>query len=143
MSTGARQSNPQSPEDAAGQSDSESDSERKPRKGKLWNKMRKPFGAPIIIGAAALSVMGIHSDGAAHTTAAPVSDTVIQVRAGAVQPVGQSCAVTPFVSGLPAAGIATVGDPQNLDCLRFGIDTLRYTVPGPVRGIDPGPPLHI
>ncbi|MEC3913229.1 hypothetical protein [Nocardia sp. CDC160] len=158
MSTGARQQNPQAPEDAAGQSDSESggEGERKQRKGKLWGKMRKPFGAPIIIGAAALSVMGMHSDAREHASAAPVSDTVIQrsdtviqrsdtvVQArAAVRPINESCAVTPFVSGSPHAGIATAGDPKSLDCLRFGIDTLRYTVPGPVRGVDPGPPVHI
>lgn len=160
MSTGARQSNPQSPEDAAGQPDSESGSEgdRKQRKGKLWGKMRKPFGAPIIVGAAALSVMGVHADHAARDNAISVPDTVIQlpdtaIRTGAgtvgqlgvstAHPVGESCAVTPQVSGVPHLGIATVGDPKDLDCLRFGIDTLRYTLPGPVRGVDPGPPLHI
>ncbi|WP_235947463.1 hypothetical protein [Nocardia terrae] len=144
MSTGARQQHPQSSEDAAGQSDSESgsDAERKQRKGKLWNKMRKPFGAPIIVGAATLSLMGMHSGGETRTSAVSVPDTVIQA-GSPVQPVGESCAVTPFVFGGPHAGIATVGDPKSLDCLRFGIDTLRYTVPGPARGIDPGPPLHI
>ncbi|MFE3256023.1 hypothetical protein [Nocardia sp. NPDC059229] len=146
MSTGARGANPQTPEDAAGQPDSESGSEgdRKQRKGKLWNKMRKPFGAPIIVGAAALSLLGAHSDQRSDPVASTTSaDTVIRVGGGTASPVDESCAVTPFVSGLPHAGIATVGDPRDQDCLRFGIDTLRYTIPGPARGADPGPPLHI
>ncbi|WP_245568491.1 hypothetical protein [Nocardia concava] len=145
MSQGARQQHPQSPEDAAGQSDSESgsDSERKQRKGKLWGKMKKPFGAPIIVGAATLSIMGMHADGQERATATAVPDTVIQVGPSSVQPIDQSCAVTPLVSGIPHAGIATVDNPHSLDCLRFGIDTLRYTVPGPARGADPGPALHI
>ncbi|WP_230329152.1 hypothetical protein [Nocardia aurantiaca] len=146
MSTGARGANPQTPEDAAGQSDSDSGSEgeRKQRKGKLWNKMRKPFGAPIIVGAAALSLMGGNSDQQAEPVASSLSsDTVIQVGGGGLLPVDESCAVTPFVSGLPHPGIANIGDPQSSDCLRFGIDTLRYTIPGPARGVDPGPPLHI
>ncbi len=146
MSTGARGSNPQTPEDAAGQSDSESGSEgeRKQRKGKLWNKMRKPFGAPIIVGAAALSLLGAHSGQRADPVASTTpGDTVIQNGGGQVRPVNESCALTPFVSGIPHAGIATIGDPRDQDCLRFGIDTLRYTIPGPARGVDPGPPLHI
>ncbi|MFF0609246.1 hypothetical protein ACFYUD_11300 [Nocardia tengchongensis] len=181
MSSGVRGSNPQAPEDAAGQSDSDSGSgsegERKPRKGKLWGKMRKPFGAPIVVGAAALSLLGAHSDQratvaaesvppassmtstasgtasgtstavgtASGTSVAPwtASGVVARATAGEVRPVGDSCAMTPFVSGLPGSGVATIGDPQSLECLRLGIDTLRYTLPGPVRGIDPGPPLHI
>ncbi|MFE3024293.1 hypothetical protein [Nocardia tengchongensis] len=171
MSSGVRGSNPQAPEDAAGQSDSDSGSgsegERKPRKGKLWGKMRKPFGAPIVVGAAALSLLGAHSDQratvaaesvppassmtstasgtASGTSVAPgtASGVVARATVGEVRPVGDSCAMTPFVSGLPGSGVATIGDPQSLECLRLGIDTLRYTLPGPVRGIDPGPPLHI
>ncbi|MFE2958802.1 hypothetical protein [Nocardia tengchongensis] len=171
MSSGVRGSNPQAPEDAAGQSDSDSGSgsegERKPRKGKLWGKMRKPFGAPIVVGAAALSLLGAHSDQRATVAAESVppassmtstafgttsgtsaasgtaSGVVARATAGEVRPVGDSCAMTPFVSGLPGSGVATIGDPQSLECLRLGIDTLRYTLPGPVRGIDPGPPLHI
>ncbi|GAB3207434.1 hypothetical protein GCM10027262_20730 [Nocardia tengchongensis] len=181
MSSGVRGSNPQAPEDAAGQSDSDSGSgsegERKPRKGKLWGKMRKPFGAPIVVGAAALSLLGAHSDQratmaaesvppassvtstasgtasgtstafgtASGTSVAPgtASGVVARTAVGELRPVGDSCAVTPFVSGLPGSGVATIGDPQSLECLRLGIDTLRYTLPGPVRGIDPGPPLHI
>ncbi|MFE4462979.1 hypothetical protein ACFROC_36955 [Nocardia tengchongensis] len=181
MSSGVRGSNPQAPEDATGQSDSDSGSgsegERKPRKGKLWGKMRKPFGAPIVVGAAALSLLGAHSDQratvaaesvppassvtstasgtasgtstafgtASGTSVAPgtASGVVARTAVGELRPVGDSCAVTPFVSGLPGSGVATIGDPQSLECLRLGIDTLRYTLPGPVRGIDPGPPLHI
>lgn len=180
MSSGVRGSNSQTPEDAAGQSDSDSGSgsegERKPRKGKLWGKMRKPFGAPIVVGAAALSLLGAHSDQRAtvaaesvppassmtSTASGTVSGTstafgtasgtsvapgtasgVVAWATGELRPVGDSCAVTPLVSGLPGSGVATIGDPQSLECLRLGIDTLRYTLPGPVRGIDPGPPLHI
>ncbi|WP_433670784.1 hypothetical protein ACQP06_04970 [Nocardia sp. CA-136227] len=149
MSSGVRGSNPQTPEDTAGQSDSDtgSDSEgdRKQRKGKLWNKMRKPFGAPIIVGAAALSLLGAHSDQRQEPTAGSPAPVGGMTRATDIElsPVGESCAVTPFVSGLPGSGVATIGDPHKTDCVRSGIDTLRYTLPGPVRGIDPGPPLHI
>lgn len=149
MSSGVRGSNPQTPEDTAGQSDSDSGSgsegDRKQRKGKLWNKMRKPFGAPIIVGAAALSLLGAHSDQRQDPTAGSPAPVGGMTRATDIEltPVGESCAVTPFVSGLPGSGVATIGDPHKTDCVRSGIDTLRYTLPGPVRGIDPGPPLHI
>ncbi|MGW4355907.1 hypothetical protein ACWELJ_27845 [Nocardia sp. NPDC004582] len=149
MSSGVRGSNPQTPEDSAGQSDSDSGSdsegERKQRKGKLWNKMRKPFGAPIIVGAAALSLLGAHSDQRQVPAAGSPAPVGGMTRASDLElrPVGESCAVTPFVSGLPGSGVATIGDPHKTDCVRSGIDTLRYTLPGPVRGADPGPPLHI
>lgn len=148
MSQGARQSSSQQSEDAAGQSDSGSggDSDRR-RKGRLWNKMKDNlFGAPIIIGAATLAALGVHGDGAAVSTAAgwtpdhSASDTVLPAAATA-HPVDEPCAVTPFVFGDAHPGIATVG--RTLDCLRLGVDTLRYTIPGPVRGVDPGPPIHI
>ncbi|MFE5289052.1 hypothetical protein ACFRAQ_29145 [Nocardia sp. NPDC056611] len=149
MSSGVRGSTPQTPEDTAGQSDSDSGSgsegDRKQRKGKLWNKMRKPFGAPIIVGAAALSLLGAHSDQRQDPTAGSPAPVGGVTRATDIEliPVGESCAVTPFVSGLPGSGVATIGDPHKTDCVRSGIDTLRYTLPGPVRGVDPGPPLHI
>ncbi|MFJ4658208.1 hypothetical protein ACIP5Y_43650 [Nocardia sp. NPDC088792] len=139
-SSGSRQD--RSPENAAGQEDSESGSERdRKRKGKLWNKMKGTFGAPIVIGATALAAMGMHTDG----RPVQVADATIQVFGPALsaRPVENSCPVTPFASGDARPGISTVGDTKQPDCLRLGIDTLRYTIPGPARGIDPGPPVRI
>ncbi|MFI1915123.1 hypothetical protein [Nocardia sp. NPDC020380] len=142
-SSGSRQD--RSAENAAGQENSESGSERdRKRKGKLWNKMKGTFGAPIVIGATALAAMGMHTDGRPVQVASP-ADATVQVFGPALsaRPVANSCPVTPFASGDARPGISTVGDTQRPDCLRLGIDTLRYTIPGPARGIDPGPPVRI
>ncbi len=207
--TGPRPAN--SPEDAAGQSDSKSESEggRKPRKGKIWNKMKDNlFGAPIVVGAAALAGLGMHADdqslrpasaageiGVADSLtgsdihgigaqasglpgfAPAVADASVRpvsfqpasnaaetfdlasaidqagplfaafgawpsLERGAVQ-TGESCAFTPAITGNPHPGIASINDQGVLDCLGHGTGTLRYSVPGPVRGVDPGPPLAI
>ncbi|WP_330183311.1 hypothetical protein OHB26_06455 [Nocardia sp. NBC_01503] len=141
--SGSRQSNPQMPEDSAGQSDSESGEGEHKRKNKLWNKMKgKRFGAPIIIGMAALGAMGMHSDSepidlSALTTNLTVGDVLD------THLIDQVCAITPSASITPRPGVSGIDDPQHLDCLTLGIDTLRYTVPGPVRGGDPGPPVQI
>lgn len=142
-SSGSRQD--RSPENAAGQENSESGPERdRKRKGKLWNKMKGTFGAPIVIGATALAAMGMHADGRPVQVASP-ADATVQVFGPALsaRPVENSCAVTPLASGDALPGISTVGDTRQPDCLRLGIDTLRYTIPGPARGIDPGPPVRI
>ncbi|WP_245676925.1 hypothetical protein [Nocardia acidivorans] len=141
--SGSRQSNPQMPEDSAGQSDSASGEGEHKRRSKLWNKMKgKRFGAPIIIGMAALGAMGMHSDSeplelsalTTHFTIRDVLDTHL---------IDQVCAITPSASNAPRPGVSGIDDPEHLDCLTLGIDTLRYTVPGPVRGGDPGPPVQI
>ncbi|WP_228566334.1 hypothetical protein [Nocardia sp. SYP-A9097] len=141
--SGSRQSNPQMPEDSAGQSDSESGEGEHKRKGKLWNKMKgKRFGAPIIIGMAALGAIGIHADSEPIELSAATSDFSI----GDVLDthlIDQVCAITPSASNAPRPGVSGIDDPQHLDCLTLGTDTLRYTIPGPVRGVDPGPPLQI
>ncbi|WP_245663187.1 hypothetical protein [Nocardia inohanensis] len=222
--TGPRPSG--SPEDAAGQSDSSSESEggRKPRKGKLWNKMKDNlFGAPIVVGAAALAAVGMHADDQSTQHASAIGEigtadslagsdirgigdatpglpsfasAIRDASASAVrdasgstvrdasaplsfQPAsnsaatfdltttldqagpllaafgdwpaversalqaGDACAFTPSVNTDPRPGISSIGDPQELDCLGRGTGTLRYSVPGPVRGADPGPPLAI
>ncbi len=87
--------------------------------------MRDRFGAPIIVGAATLAALGAYGDGDPAQLAAL-----------------DACATTPFVVS-PRTGVADVGDPQQLDCLRLSIDNLRYTIPGPVRGADPGAPMQI
>lgn len=188
-SAGSRHSGSQTPEDAAGQPDSESGDERKPRKGKLWNKVKNNLrGAPIVVGAATLAAVGMHAEAEPAHSAAPEAgalDTVVSaqaareaapiadasrdtatfgpatfdiastaaVHAAAVTAFGawpslernavevhDSCVLTPPAAALPHPGIAPV---NTQDCLRLGIDTLRYSIPGPVRGIDPGPPTQI
>ncbi|WP_297621221.1 hypothetical protein [Nocardia sp.] len=139
--SGSRQPNPQPPEEGAGQPDSDSGGDGK-RKGKLWNKVKgNLFGAPIIIGAAALGAMGMmHSDAESVQLASGqfgVSDRLD------THLIDQVCALTPWASGTPLPGISSIDDPQHLGCLTLGIDTLRYTIPGPVRGVDPGPPMQI
>lgn len=57
--------------------------------------------------------------------------------------VAGSCSLAPFTSNTPFPGIAAIGDPAEVDCVPLDIDTLRYSIPGPIRGIDPGPPLQI
>lgn len=59
------------------------------------------------------------------------------------QLVAGSCSLAPFASNTPFPGIAAIGDPAEVDCVPLDIDTLRYSIPGPIRGIDPGPPLQI
>ncbi|MFI6870119.1 hypothetical protein [Nocardia sp. NPDC050406] len=54
-----------------------------------------------------------------------------------------TCSVIPSVSLAPLPGIADIGDPTEIECGPLGIDTLRYSIPGPTRGIDPGPPILI
>lgn len=54
-----------------------------------------------------------------------------------------TCSITPSASFTPAPGIADIGDPSEVECAPLGIDTLRYSVPGPTHGIDPGPPIYI
>ncbi|MFC9998507.1 hypothetical protein [Nocardia sp. NPDC127526] len=127
-SSGSRPSHPGSPEDVAGQPDSESgaEGERKPRKGKLWGKMKDKFGAPIVIGATALTAIGL------QTADAP--------SAGAT---AEPCALAPSITNIPRQGISAIDEQQDAECLRLGIGTLRYTIPGPARGIDPGPPVQI
>lgn len=139
--SGSRQPNPQPPEEGAGQSDSSSGGDGK-RKGKLWNKMKgNLFGAPIIIGAAALGTMGMmHSDTESVQLAAGQSGISDMLDTHLID---QVCALTPWASGTPLPGISSIDDPQHLGCLTLGIDTLRYTIPGPVRGVDPGPPMQI
>ncbi|UFS95482.1 hypothetical protein [Nocardia huaxiensis] len=187
-SGGARHSGSQVPEDAAGQPDSTSEAEgdRKPRKGKLWNKMKDNlFGAPIVVGAAALAAVGMHADpepahlsgatpeigapdsivgpehtaGTAAAPAASLGAASFDLRSADPFPaptitafgdwpslernaveVRDSCVLTPPAATPPSPGIAPV---TAQDCLRLGIDTLRYTIPGPIRGVDPGPPMRI
>ncbi|NNH71937.1 hypothetical protein HLB23_19095 [Nocardia uniformis] len=57
--------------------------------------------------------------------------------------VAGSCSRAPFASNTPFPGIAAIGDPAEVDCVPLGIDTLRYSIPGPIRNMDPGPPLRI
>ncbi|MBF6235709.1 hypothetical protein IU474_01255 [Nocardia otitidiscaviarum] len=59
------------------------------------------------------------------------------------EPAGGSCAVTPFATLPPAPGIAAINGPGVVECTPSGIDTLRYSIPGPIRGADPGPPVQI
>lgn len=143
-SSGSRQ-NPQSSEDVAGQSDSESgaEGERKPRKGKLWKKMKgNIFGAPILIGAATLAALGMHSDSEPLPLARSGPSSAMDQLRALPRLVGDVCALTPFAVD-PQSGISGIDDPRSQECLRMGIDTLRYTIPGPVRGADPGPPRQI
>ncbi|MEV6069737.1 hypothetical protein AB0L82_24585 [Nocardia sp. NPDC052001] len=146
--SGSRQSNPQMSEGSAGQSDSGSGGEGEgKRKNKLWNKMKgKRFGAPIIIGVAALSAMGVHSDSEPVDLAALAGDlTAVHSIRDVLDThlIDELCAITPSVSTVPHSGISRIDEPQHLNCQTLGIDTLRYTIPGPVRGVDPGPPVQI
>ncbi|MGX1806397.1 hypothetical protein ACWIGI_11840 [Nocardia sp. NPDC055321] len=144
-SSGSRQ-NPQSSEDVAGQSDSESGAagDRAPRKGKLWKKMKgNLFGTPIIVGAAALTVLGGYSDSAPPQLVASWDAPLAPGHAwDLTRLMNDACALTPFAVP-PTPGVTGVEVPERPQCLTQGVDTLRYTIPGPVRGKDPGPPLHI
>ncbi|MFD0365891.1 hypothetical protein ACFQZZ_31010 [Nocardia sp. GCM10030253] len=115
----------------------------KPRKGKRWNKLKDNlFGANVVIGAVALAVAAMPSDGE---------------QAGPVALASASCMLTPQVIDEHRQGIASVrgyqaGGPERSgsatkadesDCAQPSIDTLRYVVPGPPGAIDPGPPVLI
>ncbi len=131
------------------------DAEDRPRKGKIWNKMKgNLFGANTVAGAVALAVVALPTGtDQAELTARSAgfeagSVTMDEVAApGEAQPI--ACPLTPYAIKRPKPGIATAkgdqsedqgGDP---DCGRSGIDTLRYLVPGPPGAIDLGPPIEI
>ncbi|WP_306360420.1 hypothetical protein [Nocardia sp. CC227C] len=61
----------------------------------------------------------------------------------AAEPAGGSCAVIPFATLPPSPGIAAINGSGAVECTPSGIDTLRYSIPGPIRGADPGPPIQI
>ncbi|MEV6321419.1 hypothetical protein AB0M45_09510 [Nocardia sp. NPDC051787] len=127
----------------------------RPRKGKIWNKMKgNLFGAGTVAGAVALAVVALPAgtDQAELTARSAGFDagsvTMDEMAApGEAEPI--ACPLTPYAINQPKPGIATTkgnqsedkgGDP---DCGRPGIDTLRYLVPGPPGAIDLGPPIEI
>ncbi|WP_227998591.1 hypothetical protein [Nocardia australiensis] len=126
--------------------DSEDDDD-KPRKGKRWNKLKDNlFGAHVVIGAVALAVCAMPSDG--DRTPPEIA---------AVGLVSMFCELTPQVTNEHRPGIASVRgfpagsfvrddsarDTDAADCASPSIDTLRYRVPGPAGAVDPGPPIEI
>jgi hypothetical protein len=124
---------PPGPEQARqwGEQPPESEDDDKPRKGKRWNKIKDNlFGAPTVIGAVALALVVMPSDG--ERSQPEVAAAV-------------SCALTPQVTNEHRPGISHVrGFPiADPDCVRPSIDTLRYVVPAPPGATDPGPPIEI
>ncbi|MFQ6324542.1 hypothetical protein ACLMAL_00200 [Nocardia sp. CWNU-33] len=121
----------------------ESDDDGKARKGKRWNKLKDNlFGANVVLGAVALAVVAMPSDGE---------------QAGPVQLASASCTLTPQITNEHRPGVASArghqvgalerggaeGDADDPDCAQPGIDTLRFVVPGPPGATDPGPPITI
>ncbi|WP_405167198.1 hypothetical protein OG203_20175 [Nocardia sp. NBC_01499] len=132
--------------------ESEDDDEDRPRKGKLWNKMKDNlFGAHTVVGALALAVVALPSGGdRVELTAAEV--TMTAAPSTAADPI--ACPLTPYVTNEVRPGISSAhgnsaGGGRNdrgtadADCKPPGMDTLRYLLPGPRRAIDPGPPIEI
>ncbi|WP_436838232.1 hypothetical protein [Nocardia amamiensis] len=136
------------------------DVQDRPRKGKVWNKMKgNLFGANTVVGAVALAVVALPAgtDQAELTARSAGFDAASitvdeaaapgEAEAGEAEPI--ACPLTPYAINQQKPGIATakgrlsenqIGDP---DCGRPGIDTLRYLVPGPPGAIDLGPPIEI
>ncbi|MFF3224905.1 hypothetical protein ACFYV7_19090 [Nocardia suismassiliense] len=130
------------------------DDEGRPRKGKLWNKMKDNlFGAHTVVGAVALAVVALPGGGErVELTAAEVTLTAAPGPLAAADPI--ACPLTPYVTNEVRPGISSArghaaGGRRNdrgvvdQDCEQPGIDTLRYLLPGPRRAIDPGPPIQI
>ncbi|MFI9506407.1 hypothetical protein [Nocardia sp. NPDC052566] len=117
----------------AGQAPQEpEDDEGKPRKGKLWNKMKgNLFGAPTVIGAVALAAVAL-----------PAQDRIVPT---ALDTPPAACPLTPRAHPEQHPGIDQVRGTQEAepDCAPSGIDTLRYRVPGKPGVVDPGPPFEI
>ncbi|MFI6045106.1 hypothetical protein ACIA8C_25985 [Nocardia sp. NPDC051321] len=132
--------------------ESEDDDEDRPRKPKLWNKMRDNlFGAHTVVGALALAVVALPSGGdRIELTSATMTLTAAPAPAAADPIV---CPLAPYVTNEVSPGIsATRGHSGGLrdgretadqDCKQPGVDTLRFLLPGPRRAIDPGPPIEI
>ncbi|WP_432279682.1 hypothetical protein [Nocardia brasiliensis] len=129
------------------------DDEDRPRKGKLWNKMKDNlFGAHTVVGAVALAVVALPGSGdRVELTAA---ETTLTVAPGPAVADLIACPLTPYVTNEVRPGIAAVrghapGAPRTdrrvtePECEQPGVDTLRYLLPGPRRAIDPGPPIEI
>jgi hypothetical protein len=121
----------------------ESDDDDKPRKGKRWNKLKNNlFGANVVIGAVALAIAAMPSDGeqAGPVALASVSCTVTP------QVIGEHRRGMTSVHGYQGGGLEPIGseiDADGPDCVQPSIDTLRYVVPGPPGAVDPGPPIAI
>ncbi|MFG2183674.1 hypothetical protein [Nocardia iowensis] len=131
------------------------DDEDRPRKGKLWNKMKDNlFGAHTVVGAMALAAVALPTGGdRVELTAAEVTLAAAPgPSASAAEPI--ACPLTPYVTNEVRPGISSArghaaGGARNdrgivdPDCEQPGIDTLRYLLPGPRGAIDPGPPIEI
>ncbi|WP_254205168.1 hypothetical protein [Nocardia alni] len=119
------------------------------RSGQMWNKVKDNlFGAPTIVGAAALAALAIHTGtvqastgGAAHPAALAGATATIS----GIEPVSgvprilPDCLAIPNASAQPGPGIEPSGD----ECTRTGTGNLRYIVPAVPDGFDPGPPIHV
>ncbi|WP_051133382.1 hypothetical protein [Nocardia paucivorans] len=148
--------------------------EHSQHRGKIWDKMKDNlFGAHSVVGAMALAVVALPSQGtviapmSVHTdlgSAVVGSDRIVS---SVITPVG--CSPAPWVmidpqddivpggmvtsdrvddadpSGTPPArsDATAARDGSVQDCVEAGIDTLRYLIPGPPGAVDPGPPIDI
>ncbi|MFE7796222.1 hypothetical protein [Nocardia sp. NPDC057440] len=116
----------------------ELDDDGKPRKGKRWNKLKDNlFGANVVLGALALAVVAMSSDGE---------------QAGPAVLASAPCTSTPQITNEHRQGIASARglesggaavDADEPDCAQPSIDTLRFVVPGQPGISDPGPPITI
>ncbi|MEV6562538.1 hypothetical protein AB0M22_42930 [Nocardia sp. NPDC051756] len=124
------------------------DDEGRPRKGKLWNKMKDNlFGAHTVVGALALAVVAL------PTGTDQVELTAAEVSLAAPAPAGPTvCPLMPYVTNEVRPGISSTRGPTasrpdreaaDPDCGQPSVDTLRFLLPGPRRAIDPGPPIQI
>ncbi|MEV6273851.1 hypothetical protein [Nocardia sp. NPDC051832] len=106
-------------------SDEDDETEHPQRKSKLWGKTKgKLFGAGAALGGLMLAAAGVPAAG----------DTTLA-----------DCPRTPYILNEQPPGIATANERPIGEqvCEQSGIDHLRYVIPGPKDGIDPGPPVEI
>ncbi|PXX66524.1 hypothetical protein DFR70_103273 [Nocardia tenerifensis] len=125
----------------------EDDDEERPRKGKLWNKMKDNlFGAHTVVGAVALAMVALPVGGERVELAAV--ETTLAASPRPAEP--EVCPLMPYVTNEVRPGISSArGQSEegqtaaDSDCGQPGVDTLRFLLPGPRRAIDPGPPIDI
>ncbi|MEU8896910.1 hypothetical protein [Nocardia sp. NPDC048505] len=118
-STYPPQPSPREPWGDPVRSDEDDDGEPHPRKNKLWGKTKgKLFGAGVVLGGLLLATL-------------PAEPAPAQAA---------ECPRTPYILNEQPPGIATAEEPA---CAEPGIDHLRYVVPGPRAGADPGAPVEI
>ncbi|MEV0252192.1 hypothetical protein AB0H76_36790 [Nocardia sp. NPDC050712] len=104
-------------------SDEDEGESAQPRKAKLWGKTKgKLFGAGVAAGGLLLAVTGTP---------------------GQAGPALAGCSQTPYILNEQPPGIATANERPAGTCEPADIDHLRYVLPAPHDGVDPGPPVRI